>query len=291
MTRVPNTRRGHSMVELLVALPIAIIAAAAAAMLIVRLARITRTQGAQLTAVRELRHGHAVLRDDLEPLEARDLVTVSDSLIEMRAHLGVLHLCEQLSAFTIIVAVPTRTDDAWVFGVRRGDAARTFGAAPEPAAVPIEQHRRVAEPPQALGRGLCGALSTTIARRFRLTFIDTHPPLAAGTPLLVQREVRYEHYRSGTSWWLGRRTRDGHAWEGIQPVAGPLLPPAHRGMEVTALDAQGGPTLMDSAASIRLLLRIPQRGPSSPAARGQNPADSSLLDVVLRAAVSRRAAP
>lgn len=279
------------MVELLVALPIAILAAAAAAALIVRLARITRTQGAQLAAVRELRHAHAVLRDDLEPLEARDLVTVSDSLIEIRAHLGVLHLCEQLSASTIIVAVPMRTDDAWVFGVRRGDVARIFGASVEPAAAPIEHYRRVAEPPQALGSGFCGASSTTIARRFRLAFTDTQPPLAAGTPVLVQREVRYEHYRSGSSWWLGRRTRDGHSWEGIQPVAGPLLPPISRGMEVTPLDARGGPALTDSAASIRVLFRTPRRGPLSQGAGMSIPADSSTLDVVLRATVSRRAAP
>lgn len=291
MTWVRRVRCGQSIVELLVALPIAIIAATAAAMLIVRLARVTRTQGAQLAAVRELRHAHAVLREDLEPLEARDLLTVNDSLIEIRAHLGLLQLCEQLSASAVAVAVPMRSDDAWVFGVRSGDVARSYGASADPAAVPIESHRRIAEPPLALGSGRCGVLSTAIARRFRLVFTDSQPPLAAGTPVLVQREVRYEHYRSGSSWWLGRRSRDGRNWEGIQPVAGPLLPPAQRGMEVTALGAGGVPVATDSVAAIRLLLRTPRRGPLSQAGGMSIPADSTMVDVVLRASVSRRTAP
>lgn len=285
-----RARRGHSLIELLVSLPFAIIAATAAAMLIVQIARVTRTQSALLASVRELRHAHAVLRDDLEPLEPRDLVAVTDSLIEVHAHLGVLQLCEQPTASTVVVAAPARSDDAWVNGVRSGDVVRGYEASSEPAAAPRERTRIVASPPQSVGRGGCGVFNTLVGRRFRLAFADSHPPMAVGTPVLVQRGVRYQYYRSGNHWWLGRRTRDGLVWEGLQPAAGPLLPPTQRGMQAVVIDAQGAPAPPDSAAAVRLLLRTPRRIPLLGTGTATVPADSILMELVLRARISRRLA-
>lgn len=287
MRRRRGLRRGTSLVELLVALPLGLIAAATAAILLVRLARATRTQGAQLTAIRELRHALAVLRDDLEPLEVRDVVAVSDTLIEIRAHLGVLHFCEPAGATSMIVAAPERLDDAWVAGIRAGDAVRSWGGVADAGTVPVERLRTVVGGPVTIGRGACGIVPSVPTRRWRLTFADSQPQLAAGTPVLVQRGVRYQHYRSGGSWWLGRRTRDGVTWEGLQPVAGPLLSPSQGGMQAAALNEAATPAGLDSVAAVRVVLRTPRRV----VAPVTIPADSATIEVALRASAYRRWRP
>ncbi|MEO7521054.1 MAG: hypothetical protein ABIW79_04490, partial [Gemmatimonas sp.] len=79
-------------------------------------------------------------------------------------------------------------------------------------------------------------------------------------------------------WYLGRRSHDGAGWDIVQPVIGPLMPAAARGVTFTVSDSNG--TALSSgasnAAAVRVRFRARRVGVSSPAV------DSAFTDVALR---------
>lgn len=283
--------RGATLVELLVALPLAMMAAAAAAVLLVRLSHTTRAQSSALATARELRHATRVLASDLEPLSGRDVHVVSDTLLQFAEQLGVLTLCEVPDAQTIIAAVPRGGGTQWVGLLRTGDRLRMWRptAALRP---PLASPRVLASAPVALAAGTCGTDPET-GRRWRLVLVDSLEQGAAGTPVSLHRDVRYRHYRSGSTWWLGRQSRDGDTWETIQPVAGPLRAPANGGVSLTArapdghplrIDASTADTARDSIAFVEVLVSMNRRTARTPG----RAVDTVALLVPLRADAFRR---
>lgn len=261
MSKAPVSRRtGSTLVELLVAMPLALIVAAAAALLLVRVGRTARAQGSVLADTRELRHARLVLAADLEPLGASELRTVSDTLLEFRGLQGVLTLCDVPDATSIVAVVPPRSSDLWVAAVRGGDEVTVWRQS-GPTDTPQRVTRVIRDAPAAFDAAPCGADSTAASgRRWRFLLADSVPSLMTGTPVTVHRQVRYRHYRSGSSWWLGRQTRDGSLWESIQPVAGPLRP-AGAGVRIAARDGAGAMVpvssgVPDSARARAMLLQI-----------------------------------
>lgn len=261
-------RRGSTLVEILVSLPLVMLAAAAAAMLLVRLARSARAQSVALTGGRELRHARLVLAADLEPLEGPDLVVVTDTLLEFQSQLGVLHLCLVHSATSLELAAPAGSSDSWVANLRPGDRIRLWMSGVQPSAPPVAALHTLSAPPAALGSGSCGTDLTTPYRRWRLALADSMNRVTSGTAVSVHRDVRYRHYRSGSSWWLGRQSRDGALWESLQPVAGPLMSPADRGLQLEARSVDGAPvpigvatpdTVRALATQMSIAMRIPRR--------------------------------
>lgn len=230
-------RRGTTLVELLVALPLAITLATIAAMLLVRLGHTMRGQSSAIAAVRELRQVAQVLMADLEPLAARHVTIVRDTLLQFREQHGVLTLCAAPDARSIVAAAPSGSSDRWVGGLRSGDPVRMW-AASSPARAPVAQDRALAMAPQALPAGGCGTEAGPV-RRWRFMLTDSLARAAAGTPVSVHRDVRYRLYLAGGKWWIGRQSRDGTLWETIQPVAGPFRAPAGGGAALTARDALG----------------------------------------------------
>jgi type II secretory pathway pseudopilin PulG len=276
-----RSRRGLSLVELLVALPLAALAAACAAVLLVRSAAVSRTAAATLSASRELRHAARLATDDLSALDGRSLVSWTDTLLEYHAQVGVAVACSDAAGTTIDVATGGADDDAaWLATLRAGDLLHSWSPAAEPGAPPAAVDAVVTGPAVALTRGTCGEQADV--RRWRLA-LGTAVSAFGGAPVLVRRRTRLQHYRSGSEWWLGRRTRDAAGWEVMQPVAGPLRSAAMRGMEVEALDTRGVITAVaDSIAQLRIRLRgAPPRG--APHVR-----DSAEILVPLQGAIWRR---
>jgi hypothetical protein len=265
-------------VELLVALPVAVLVAAVAGVLLVRLARTARVHDTQLSTSRELRHAALVLEADLAAVRPADLVTASDSLIEALVPQGVLQVCAVTAPSTMDVALPADSlDGAWLSAVRAGDDARVFHAAAMVTDTPVTMVRPLVKA-SGLAAAPCGVgTPATPVRQWRLTFADSQASLAgAGHPLVVRRPVRYSHYRSGSNWWLGRRTRDLAGWDVVQPVAGPLHSAAKGGMRVSILTATGAATTRpDSAALLRIMLRAPHT------VAQQNGRDTDSLRVLL----------
>ncbi len=288
----PRTvRRASTLVELLVSLPLAILAATAAALLIVRLGYATRAQSSALGTTRELRQVAQIVAADLESLGGRDLLVVSDTLLQFAEQLGVLMLCDVNGPRALVAAAPPGAGDLWVGALRSGDRVRLWrpSAAQRP---PIASPRTLDGTPMALAAGTCGT-DTIPRRRWRLAFGDSLGQAAAGTPVSVHRELRYRHYRSGTAWWLGRQSRDAGSWESIQPVAGPLRPPADGGMRLTARDVHGEPlrivestadSVRDRIAMVEVKMSMSRRTARTPG----RTIDSVAVLVPLRAEAFRR---
>ena len=284
-------RGGTTLVELLVAIPLAMTAAAVAAIFVVRLSHTIRGQSSTLANTRELRHATRVLATDLEPLGGRDVHSVSDTLLDFSAQLGVLALCDASVSQEIIAATPSATEDAWVASLRPGDRVRVWRPA-EAQRPPVAASRALTRVPEALPAAGCGT-DTMPGRRWRLVFGDTVGQIAAGTPVSVHREVRYRHYRSGGAWWLGRQSRHAGTWETIQPVAGPMRAPADGGVTMTARDANGDPlriaaSTADTARARMIAVALTIAMTRRTARIAGRTVDSASVLVPLRADASRR---
>jgi hypothetical protein len=278
-------RRGSALVELLTALPLLAIATGCSLLLLVQAAADRRAHHAAQAGARELRHARAVLAADLAPLRARDLLTVSDTLLGLRSQLGLTMVCAQ-DALSIDVAPAAGSTAAWLDALRAGDEVLAFEAANGVGDPPRPVTASLAAPARRLGAGRCGAL--VVRQRWQLALRGALPPgltLTRGAPLLVQREVQYVHYRSNGQWWLGRRTRDGATWETLQPLAGPLASPAQGGLTLRGRSATGTPTqVTDSMAALALTLRVPptRRVTLGAPSRLVLPADSLVSELPLR---------
>lgn len=246
---------GFTLVELLVALPLTTLVAAAAALLLVRQAQHMRTAESRTGGGRELRHARLALETDLAPLRPQDIASISDSLIEFRAQLGIVRLCGTDPGGALTVSA-NESDRAWLSTVRAGDIATLWHWPVPSGSPPVAITTAITGPASAATLGRCGADSSQL--RWTLPTNALAPGMRfVGAPAHIQRDTRYSHYRSGTHWWLGRRTRDASGWDGVQPVAGPLRNAVGRGMRVRAVDAQGNETLLlDSAAAIHVELRV-----------------------------------
>jgi hypothetical protein len=287
---MPVTRRGSALLELLVALPLATMLAAAAAAMLVGVWRLARRGESQLAGTRELRHAHAALAADVRPLRARDLRDVRDTAIEFDAVLGVGVVCAASTRDRIDLLAADPDDAvglAWAASVQPGDVVSLWHADPTGAPRPLNH----ATPLAGLSwSGGCGGAPWTAAwadrRAVRITLTVASPDLGMiGAPATVQRRVRYSLYRSGASWFLGRRTLTGGRWDTVQPVAGPLLSPAQGGMSVQALDRRSEPAVrLGDTAALRITLRLRW----SPVGNAPPRPDSATMDIALRGEHAQR---
>jgi type II secretory pathway pseudopilin PulG len=292
MTR-SRTPRGGTLLELLVALPLAALLAAVAAATLLGSWRLVRRGDASLGSMRELRHAQAVLVSELRPLRARDLRAASDSALEFDALLGTGVVCASATgaADRVEVAAPDPADPrgiSWASSVQVGDILTLWRTATAGEAL-LREHRTTV---QGIAWGAACATSPWLAgwadrRTVRLTLSDPSPtPLAIGAALSAYRPTRLSLYRSATGWFLGKRTRNSGAWDVIQPVAGPFLSAGQGGMTTQVIDAAG--TVAGSlvaAAGIRVELRADRTADGRAAARR----DTAVFDVVLRAESAHRA--
>lgn len=296
-TKAPHaprwSRAGSTLVELLAALPVALLLATTAALLLVHVARTARAQSSALTTTRELRQAVRVLSAELEPLDGSALRIVSDTLLQFSSQLGVMIGCASPSGRTVVAAVPLAINDQWMATLKAGDELRVWHLAPL-GLPPVARRRVLAAPPTALGSGACGAdNATSSGSRWRLTLTDSSHGLAVGTPVSLHREVRYRHYRSGSTWWLGRQAWDGTGWETVQPVAGPLRAPASGVVTVRARDQHDQPLAIglatpDSTRARTAWLSVTLGMARRTTQRGLRADDSVAVRIPLRADAYRR---
>ena len=295
MNHTAFRRRGGTLVELLVALPIAALLAVVAAAALIGSWRLVRRAEASQVSTRELRHAQAALEAELRPLRARDLQTVSDTAVEFEALLGVGVVCATTG---VVAGTGDRVDMvsadpadprgvSWASSVQVGDALSLWRMNPDTLGSLVELRTTVRE----ISWGSACADSPWMAgwadrRTVRLTVADASPsPIVVGAAVAARRRTRLSLYRSGALWYLGKRTRAGGAWDVVQPVAGPFLSAALRGMSARVLDGSGAVTLaLSSAAALRLELRA-DRAPDGRAAARR---DTAAFDVVLRAESAQR---
>lgn len=272
------------------------IATGCSVLLLIEVAADRRAHASAQSGARELRHARAVLAAELAPLRARDLVTVSDTLVAVMSQLGVVQLCATDSASVDVALSPGVDAAVWLDALKADDQLLAWVAEEPLSEIPREADARLTAPARRLGAGACGAMM--VRQRWRLSVRVAGAPMIGtpmiGAPVVLQREVQFVHYRSNGQWWLGRRARDGGTWEIVQPVAGPLESPSRGGLTARGLTAARQPTgATDSMALIALTLRVPARHrPGSTAIRRVVlPPDSLVTELPLRAASWSRGAP
>ncbi len=295
MSRTAFGRRGGTLVELLMAIPIAALLAAAAAATLIGGWRLLRQAASSQGSAREMRHAQAAFEAELRPLRAGDLHAVSDTAMEFDAVLGAGVVCATTAAATgatirveMVSADPADSRGvSWASSVQVGDQLSLWRATPDTVASVVEFRTTVRD----ISWGAACAASPWMAgwtdrRTVRLTLADASPsPIVVGAPVAARRRTRLSLYRSGAFWYLGKRTRAGGAWDVVQPVAGPLLSAAQGGLSVRLLDGAGAATrAVSDAAAVRLELRADRAPDGRSAARR----DTVTFDVVLRAESAQR---
>jgi type II secretory pathway pseudopilin PulG len=292
MTPVARPRRGGTLVELLIALPLAALLAAAAAATLIGAWRLVRRGESSQGSLRELRHAQAVFEAELRPLRARDIHALVDTAMEFDALLGAGVVCASAAgvADRLDIASADPADArgmSWASVVQAGDALAFWRVDRESLTTPIEQGTTVRDIRWEAGCAPSPWMAAWADRRtVRLTMANASPSgVVVGAPVAIRRRTRLSLYRSGAAWFFGRRTRTGGVWDGIQPVAGPFLSPAQGGLRMQPLDAAGAVTrVATEAAAVRIELRADR----APDGRVATRRDTAVFDVVLRAESAQR---
>ena len=281
-------RSGTTLVELLVTLPLAALVLALVASALLSAWRAARQYDHAARHLRELRHAAGALASELRPLAPDAVLHWSDTLLTLRARMGTAIVCDHPAPETVVVLAPPGSPMGipWRTPPAAGDALQGWTLAadlhtPKPLHATVEavDGGAACPPSPAAPRG-AGAIA------WRLTLQrPSSIALAPGLPLHVTRLVRYRLYAGQGGWFLGRQTFTRGAWDGIQPLAGPLESPTASGMRLQGWDATG--TALASGAAAPQHVRITLRTPAAPSGRR-----APLPAYALHAAVTlRRRAP
>ena len=241
-------RNGHSLVELIVALPIAAILSTVAMSLLLDAHRLARRLQSSTEIARELRQATAVLASEIRPLSATDVISWSDTSLEVQAMVGSGVVC----AFTspnVIDMLPLTGNDvlrtSWFATPQGGDNVWTIA----PDTMPMPASERWAMSTMKMESSVAASLCTSrklfaegnaaATRVIRLTLSGT-PTISprTGTLVRITRRARYSLYKASDGlWYLGRKSLNPSGWTTIQPVAGPLDTPARKGLVVQMRDS------------------------------------------------------
>jgi len=282
MSAAPGARCGVTLVELLVAVVLAGVVAAALCRVLQANQRFYRSQSEVLDVHQGVRAVAYVLATELRGLDARDgdLVSAGRDSVTIRAQRG----------FAVVCAPPDQVDgsvivaDGLTFGTRAVDPARDrallFVDGGADSADAWLDFAVVAVSPGA--RCEDGSPGTSL----RLSVaVGALARVAAGAPVRTYQRTTYRLYtdEDGLA-WLGERHLVGGAWSAISPVAGPLRP--GDGLALVLRDSSGAVTgEPPAAASVDLAIRglstVPIALPGR-RATGQRYPDSLSVRVALR---------
>ena len=272
------TRRGVTLIELIVAMTVGGIALALIAVISVRQQRLYADVADRAALTGQLRQASAVLPIELRGASAvaGDIREARDTAIELRSTIAAAVVCDTLAgsivlapatagatAFAGYLTAIAAGDTAWVLS--RGDSTDTWIPYPLSGA-------------SSLAPGQCGALGPRLnatARaiaRVSVRLGPTAPPAnLIGSVLRVTRPVRYSLYRGGDGrWYLGLRDWNDVSshFNTIQPVSGPFSSASSRGLVFQYVDSAGNvlPNPVSDPRSIALI-RVDLRGQSRTAMR------------------------
>lgn len=296
MKRLVIMRRGGTLVELLIALPVAALLAVTAAATLISSWRLVRRAESSQGSTRQLRHAQAAFEAELRPLRAPDITALSDTAIEFDALLGVGVVCAAVSGSSSGVAdrIDLASADpadprgaSWASGMQIGDELSLWRASLDSLASLSEVRTTVRD----ISWGSACAAAPWFAgwsdqRTVRVTLADPSlTPIVVGTAVAARRRARLSLYRSGATWYVGKRTRSGSSWDIVQPVAGPFLSAAQGGMTARLLDPAGAATpALAGVAAVRIELRA-ERAPDGTASTRR---DTATFDIVLRGESAHR---
>jgi prepilin-type N-terminal cleavage/methylation domain-containing protein len=225
---IHRSRRGVTLVELLVALVLGSAVAGAALALLrhqLRLATHIMSHRIAEAAVDDALH---LLRADVRSVHpiadsAVGILDIADSVADLWALRGTAIVCDT-QPFSRVVVVDAHSTDLrharWAAAPRIGDRVAFLVASS--VDTPAADEWRIADIDAAATPTTCPALNgqpRAAGRRWSLT--GARPPI--GALLRITRRTQYKLYRSGDgAWALGVSEWNGQRWSTIQPVVAPL---------------------------------------------------------------------
>ena len=295
-----DRRPGFTLAELLVSLGIAAVVFGIFATFSVRQQRIFSDAANSAALAAQLGDAAAVLPIDLRAASPKsgDIGEARDTALELRATIASAVVCDTTVIALVlspsVAGVATNASD--LRRIQAGDTAWVFVPADSvndwrPYFVASVRRSRA---------GQCAALGPILdatARSLPRTavWLPMLPALSGtvGMPIRVTRPVRYSVYRAPDGeWYLGERQWNTAKarFDLIQPVAGPFLSAALRGLTFTFLDS-AGTALPTPVADTRQIaaVRVAVRGETKSVVRALGAAastgkraDSVALAVLLR---------
>ena len=252
-------RRAFTTVELLVVLLIGGVVAATIGTVLRRQQRFF-TNAAMLVERRgALRDATGILPAEIRALSpaGSDVISFSDSALEIRATIGAAIACDTVAGGEAIDLAPLRAARPIPLGAystmpQPGDMALVFdaGATDSPAddawlTLPVGGIASITN--VCAGSPVLDAADAAVAR-LRLRFTPGARVSASTRPgafVHVLRRVRYRLYRANTAgWYLGYSEWDGGAFTVVQPVSGPFAAYSRSagasGLFLRYLDEAGG---------------------------------------------------
>jgi prepilin-type N-terminal cleavage/methylation domain-containing protein len=286
MHAMMRSRRGVTLVELVVAMAVGGVVLALVAAISVRQQRLHADLADRLALTEQLRQAATVLPIELRGLavDAGDLREARDTAVEFRSTIASAVVCDTLSG-GVVLAPATAGSSAlagFLTSIADGDTAWAFTPDSIDRWIPLPIGSAGSAAGGGCGRG--GPLLDASARalgRVLLRFA-TASPLPIGSVVRVTRPTRYSLYRGGDGrWYLGAREWNAAAnrFNTIQPASGPFMSAAGRGLEFQYFDS-GGASLARPVASPRdvALIRVIVRGQSQHTMRAFTAAKSRASD-------------
>jgi prepilin-type N-terminal cleavage/methylation domain-containing protein len=245
------SRRGLTLVEVVVAITLAALVATLAGAALSRAGAWLRDRSERFAAEHTLRTGAAAFRDLLTAAGGDDLLATSSTGLITRVVRGASVICEVRDS-----AVMARREAPWWRSVREPVGSRDsieIGATGEPRWIPL------ALPANPTG-GRCPDGGPGLRFPVALDPVARNA-LSPGSPLRFFEPVELRSYSSSGSDWLGARLVA--TGESIQPLAGPL---SRLGLSFAFRNLQGlpAPTPSETASlEFRLIVVTPDGRPDS----------------------------
>jgi prepilin-type N-terminal cleavage/methylation domain-containing protein len=276
--------RGFTLVELVVALALALIVTGSIHRLLVTTQRLSRTQAAQVDLQSNVRAGALVIANELRELNAvdggsteqTDILSISATAVTYRAARGMGFVCQSPVTGQIRIARssfsgardPEPTRDVALLFVEGSPAAGTPESWLPFAVTGVSSNSNC---PGVAGPAISISVSTPI------------PAIPVGTPLRIYETMELRLYQSSGEWWLGARSVS--AGEVIQPVIGPLAP--SDGLQLEYLNRAGVRT-NDPAAVRSIIVKLRGINNQPLGASAGLPLEEELVtQVTLRNAIQR----
>ena len=266
------TRRGMTLIEMIVAMTVGGVALALIAVISVRQQRLYADVADRAALTGQLRQASAVLPIELRGASpgAGDIREARDTAIELRSSIATAVVCDTLGGSIVLAPASPARRRSRIFD---GDRSRRYGVVAR-----ARRYRGRLDSVRRLERVVCRARTVRTARsatecrgaassRVGIR-LGAAAPIAnlTGTVLRVTRPVRYSLYRGGDGrWYLGQRDWNVASlrFNTIQPVSGPFSSASSRGLVFQYADSMGAalPIPVSDPRAISLI-RVDLRGQS-----------------------------
>jgi prepilin-type N-terminal cleavage/methylation domain-containing protein len=233
----PDPHLGFTLIELMLVITMLGIVVALTAPMLSRQQRFAHGVREVVEQRTQLRQATAILAAELRSISPADsdIIALSDSAIDMRAHIGSAVICDTAAdrqGFDLPPTQPTSGNALAAFTDRpqTGDIAMIFNVGTSDSTGDDTWQRAV----------ITGVANTTSACNTSPLASDPRDASAARTRITISallaagvapgavvrftRRVKYRLYSSGGEWYLGRADWNGAAFSTVQPVSGPYRP-------------------------------------------------------------------